>query len=142
MFESFEAYINLSCIRSKLYLKGALLIENDGLHGMVEKCSDSQLEAGQHTVYVEGFQNRGGVGMEIKYMGPDTVVDGKAQKIFMRSGFLPISMALSSKRNLRLSAAREKLQNMRLLETFRRRTEHLTSLHEQTVKICFNSPSC
>jgi hypothetical protein len=118
-------------------MKGALLVENDGLHGMVEKCSDSQLEAGQHTVYVEGFQNRGGVGMEIKYMGPDTVVDGKAQKVFMRSGFLPVSMALSSKRNLGLSAARKKLQNMQLRETYRRQAQPFSALYQQPLTVVF-----
>jgi hypothetical protein len=63
-------------------LDGSLLVDNEGLHGMVEKCGSAQLSSGDHIVYVEGFQARGGVGMVTKYSGPDT---GGA-KIFMMSG--------------------------------------------------------
>lgn len=52
---------------------------------MVEKCGQKFLTAGQHTVYIEGFQAGGGVGMEAKYSGPDT--GGKMT--YMRSGVIP-----------------------------------------------------
>ena len=68
--------------RSALYLDGPLLINDDGLHGMVEKCQDTQLTSGSHIVYIEGFQAGGGVGMVATYAGPDT----NGEKVLMRSG--------------------------------------------------------
>ena len=59
-----------------------LIVDNEGLHGMQEKCSAKVLNAGTHMVYIEGFQAGGGVGMKAKYSGPDT--DGS--KILMMSG--------------------------------------------------------
>lgn len=70
--------------RSKLYVDGPLLVNDEGLHGMVEKCGQKFLTSGSHTVYIEGFQGGGGVGMEAKYSGPDT--GGKMT--FMRSGMV------------------------------------------------------
>ena len=75
----------LECCRSKLYVDGLLLVEDDGLHGMVEKCSVTTLLSGTHIVYLEGFQAGGGVGMELTYTGPDT----GGSKVFMRSGIRP-----------------------------------------------------
>ncbi len=49
---------------------------------MVERCERRLLTAGDHVVYVTGFQAGGGVGMEIKYSGPDT----NNAVIFMRVG--------------------------------------------------------
>ena len=119
--------------RSKLYLNGALLVVNDGLHGIVEKCSESQLDSGPHTVYVAGFQSAGGVGMEVKYMGPDTAEGGTATKIFMRSGVLPPSISLASK-----------LQRGTELSEIKRGKKYLksltktagTELYELSFKVC------
>jgi hypothetical protein len=58
--------------RSDLFEGGSLLVENDGLHGMVEKCGSKPLSSGLHSIYIVGFQGRGGVGMKAKYSGPDT----------------------------------------------------------------------
>ena len=57
-------------------------MDDEGLHGMVEKCGTTSVTAGDHVVYVEGFQAGGGVGMAVRYSGPDT--GGK--KVLMRSG--------------------------------------------------------
>ena len=73
--------------RSKLYTDGTLTADDEGLHGMVEKCGQKQLATGSHTLYLEGFQAGGGVGMELKYSGPDT--GGKS--MFVRGGALPSS---------------------------------------------------
>jgi hypothetical protein len=70
---------------SKLYVDGSLLVNDEGIHGMLEKCGQKQLSSGSHIVYIEGFQAGGGVGMEAKYSGPDT--GGKM--MFMRSGVVP-----------------------------------------------------
>lgn len=68
--------------RSRLYLDGPLLVDNEGLHGMVERCGSRDLTSGSHVVYIEGFQAGGGVGMVARYSGPDT---GGA-KVLMKSG--------------------------------------------------------
>ena len=68
--------------RSTLYVDGPLLVNDDGLHGMVEKCADKDLASGSHVVYIEGFQAGGGVGMVATYSGPDT----GGEKVLMRSG--------------------------------------------------------
>ena len=63
-------------------MDGPLLVNDDGLHGMVEKCGAIDLTSGSHVVYIEGFQAGGGVGMVATYAGPDTGGD----KVLMRSG--------------------------------------------------------
>jgi hypothetical protein len=74
--------------RSKFFLNSALLINNEGVHGMVEKCESRTLAKGAHTAYIEGFQAGGGVGMEATYSGPDT----GDQKVFLRSGSASVSV--------------------------------------------------
>ncbi len=66
-------------------MDGLLVVDDEGLHGMVEKCGSRTLASGLHVMYIEGFQAGGGVGMEAKYSGPDT--GGKV--MFMRSGVVP-----------------------------------------------------
>jgi hypothetical protein len=72
-----------------MYLNGKFIIDDDGLHGMVERCAQRDLPAGGQTVYVTGFQAWGGVGMEIKYSGPDT----GGQMVFMRLNGPPLQAA-------------------------------------------------
>lgn len=57
-------------------------MDNEGLHGMVERCGAKDLSSGSHIVYIEGFQGGGGVGMIATYSGPDT----GDEKVLMRSG--------------------------------------------------------
>ena len=78
--------------RSRLWVDGNLVADNEGLHGMVERCGSRQLSTGEHLVYLEGFQAGGGVGMELKYAGPDT----RGRKVFMRSDALPAMRESSS----------------------------------------------
>jgi hypothetical protein len=78
--------------RSFLYIDGPLLVDDDGFHGMVEKCSLTTLMSGTHTIYIEGFQGGGGVGMELTYTGPDT----GGSKMFMRSGQSPAVDSVAS----------------------------------------------
>jgi hypothetical protein len=78
--------------RSFLYVDGPLLVDDDGMHGMVEKCSLTTLMSGSHTIYIEGFQGPGGVGMELTYTGPDT----GGSKMFMRSGGMPYVDSVAS----------------------------------------------
>ena len=84
--------------RSSLYLDGPLFINNDGLHGMEEKCREAELSSGAHIALIEGFQAGGGVGMVATYSGPDT----RGRKVLMQSG-----KALSSRQLPTLSEMKE-----------------------------------
>jgi putative heme-binding domain-containing protein len=55
---------------SRIYLDGRLLVNNDGLHGMVEKSASIDLAAGAHDLVVTYFDNGGGDGLQISWQGP------------------------------------------------------------------------
>ena len=55
---------------SRLYLDDKLIINNDGLHGMVEKNATINLTAGSHDLVVTYFDNGGGDGLEFAWAGP------------------------------------------------------------------------
>lgn len=55
---------------SRLYVNGAQLINNDGLHGVTEKNASIQLSAGAHTLVVTYFDNGGGDGLTVSWKGP------------------------------------------------------------------------
>lgn len=55
---------------SRFYLDGEQLIDNDGLHGMVEKRGTATLEAGLHEILVTYFDNGGGDGLGFDWAGP------------------------------------------------------------------------
>jgi putative heme-binding domain-containing protein len=55
---------------SRIYLDGKLLINNDGLHGMVEKHGTANLTAGSHDLIVTYFDNGGGDGLKVAWSGP------------------------------------------------------------------------
>ncbi len=55
---------------SRFYIDGELLIDNDGLHGMVEKNGTVQLTAGLHPIVATYFDNGGGDGLKMSWSGP------------------------------------------------------------------------
>jgi len=55
---------------SKLWLDDTLLINNDGLHEMVEKSGTMTLTAGVHALRVEFFENEGTAGLVMSWAGP------------------------------------------------------------------------
>jgi putative heme-binding domain-containing protein len=55
---------------SRFYIDGELLINNDGLHGMVEKRGRIQLTAGLHPIVATYFDNGGGDGLQMSWSGP------------------------------------------------------------------------
>lgn len=55
---------------SRLWLDGTLLIDNDGVHGMVEKSASRTLTAGSHDLRIEFFENGGGAGLIASWAGP------------------------------------------------------------------------
>jgi hypothetical protein len=55
---------------SKMWLDGALLINNDGIHGMGNVSNTVSLTAGNHSVRIEFFENTGGAGLIFSWSGP------------------------------------------------------------------------
>jgi len=49
---------------TRLILDGQLVIDNDGLHGMIDKSVSLALKTGSHPLKMEFFQKKGGVGLE------------------------------------------------------------------------------
>ncbi len=62
---------------SRLYIGKRLVVNNDGLHGMVEKSNTITLQAGSHPIVVTYFDNGGGDGLRVTWKGPGL----KKQKI-------------------------------------------------------------
>lgn len=56
---------------SRIYINDKLLVDNDGLHGMVEKSAKVDLGAGMHKIVVTYFDNGGGDGLEVSWAGPN-----------------------------------------------------------------------
>jgi hypothetical protein len=52
---------------SRLWLGDALLVDNDGLHGLKELDGVAALEAGLHPIRVEYFQKTGGDGLRVSW---------------------------------------------------------------------------
>jgi hypothetical protein len=57
---------------SKLYIRGRLYVNNDGLHGARTRCRSVYLNKGHWPVVGTGFQRGGGAYFRIRYKGPDT----------------------------------------------------------------------
>lgn len=55
---------------SKLYIGDELVVNNDGLHGMVTKSGTIPLASGWHRVRIEFFENGGGAGLISTMSGP------------------------------------------------------------------------
>lgn len=55
---------------SRLYLDGKELINNDGLHGPVEKSESVELSSGGHQIVVTYFDNGGGDALSLAWRGP------------------------------------------------------------------------
>jgi len=54
---------------SRFYINGELLIDNDGLHGMVQKSGTVRLTAGLHPIIATYFDNGGGDGLTMSWSG-------------------------------------------------------------------------
>ncbi|MCU0857100.1 MAG: Ig-like domain-containing protein [Pontiellaceae bacterium] len=74
---------------SKMWLDGSLLINNDGLHGMVEVSATRSLSAGNHDVRIEFFENYGGAGLVLSWAGP-----GIAKQVVPASALVPAEPGL------------------------------------------------
>ena len=56
---------------SRLWIGDELVVDNDGLHGMVEQTGSIGLLAGKHPVTIAFFENGGGAGCIVRASGPD-----------------------------------------------------------------------
>ena len=55
---------------SKLSIGSEVVIDNDGLHGMLTKSAQFSFEAGMYPIRLEFFENGGGAGMTFSWSGP------------------------------------------------------------------------
>lgn len=55
---------------SRLWIDNDLIVDNDGLHGMVDAGSNIPLQAGKHRLTAEFFENGGGAGVIVRFAGP------------------------------------------------------------------------
>jgi hypothetical protein len=55
---------------SKLYIDGVLVVNNDGLHGMLEKSGYKYLLAGRHSITVDYLEYDGDNALLVSYAGP------------------------------------------------------------------------
>jgi len=55
---------------SRIYLDDKLLVDNDGLHGFIQKYASIDLAAGLHKLVVTYFDNGGGDGLKVAWKGP------------------------------------------------------------------------
>ncbi|WP_162268259.1 PA14 domain-containing protein [Hymenobacter sp. PAMC 26628] len=56
---------------SQLFIGSALVVDNDGLHGYLERAGTIGLKAGTHAITVTYFQGAGGQGLAVSYQGPN-----------------------------------------------------------------------
>ena len=71
------------------------VVNNDGLHGMVERSGTIALEAGWHAIRVEFFERGGGAGLIVLAGGPGTAYDVIPPDRWMHGGTLPPSTDLN-----------------------------------------------
>ncbi|MBN1411102.1 MAG: discoidin domain-containing protein, partial [Spirochaetales bacterium] len=55
---------------SNLYIDGVQIVNNDGLHGVVEQSGSLNLSTGTHRIVVTMFEKGGGEALEVRYQGP------------------------------------------------------------------------
>ena len=56
---------------TKLFIHDKLVVDNDYTHGMTEKSGSIALEEGMHPLELLFFQGYGGLGLEVKFAGPE-----------------------------------------------------------------------
>jgi putative heme-binding domain-containing protein len=71
---------------SRIYLDDRLLIDNDGLHGMIEKNASIDLASGVHHLVVTYFDNGGGDGLQVAWSGPDLAKQEIAPEVLSIGG--------------------------------------------------------
>ena len=55
---------------SRLFIDDEIVIDNDGLHGLIEKSIQLPLKQGWHPIRVEWFNATGGLDLSLELEGP------------------------------------------------------------------------
>ena len=71
---------------SKLYIGNTLVVNNDGLHTMLEKSGTIGLGVGRHALRVEFFERTNNAGLIVSWQGPGTVKAVIPAANFLRGG--------------------------------------------------------
>jgi alpha-L-fucosidase len=79
---------------SKLWIDGRLVVDNDGLHGAVEKSGAMALAKGKHKVQVAWFNKTGGAQLSLKW----AKLGNSLEEVPPAAFFQPISAHFSAKR--------------------------------------------
>ncbi len=72
---------------SELFIDGNGLIDNDGLHGMVEKNQQTALAKGFHSIKILFFQKSGGDDLQVAWEGPGFKKITIPASVFFRAGY-------------------------------------------------------
>ncbi len=84
---------------SLLFIDGVQVVNNDGVHALVQQSNSIGLQAGFHTISVGYFQRTGDVGLQVSYSGP-----GVSQQLIPSSALYRVT-AQSRKSNVGTSTA-------------------------------------
>ncbi|UII30975.1 fibronectin type III domain-containing protein [Fulvivirga ulvae] len=76
---------------SQLWIGGTKVVDNDGLHGSVERSGTISLTAGAHPITVKYFERSGGHNLQVSYRGPTGSGINKQQipDSALKSGYMP-----------------------------------------------------
>ena len=80
---------------SALWIGDRQVVDNDGLHGMVERSGTIALEAGWHAIRVEFFERGGGAGLIVLAGGPGVTYEVVPADRWRHGGTLPPSSDLN-----------------------------------------------
>lgn len=69
---------------SQLFINDQLVVDNDGLHGMVEKGGLTALEKGFHKIRVTYFEKGGGDGLVVSWKGPNILKNEIPAEVLFR----------------------------------------------------------
>lgn len=69
---------------SRLYIGNKLIVDNDGLHGLIEQSGEIGLKAGKHAIRIEFFEATGGQSLSLSYSGPGITKTTVSSSAFYR----------------------------------------------------------
>ncbi|MBN1411007.1 MAG: discoidin domain-containing protein [Spirochaetales bacterium] len=89
---------------SKLYINGAQIVNNDGLHGAQEQSGTVSLSTGNHAIEVTFFEKGGGELLEVRYQGPGIAKQFIPDSVLYRSGTGPTATSTATPTNTNIPA--------------------------------------
>ncbi|WP_324670561.1 PA14 domain-containing protein [Hymenobacter sp. GOD-10R] len=84
---------------SKLYIGSTQVVDNDGMHGYVEKSGTIGLKAGTHALTVSYVQGTGGQSLDVSYVGPNISKQAVPASALRRSTMVASSSDLRDPEN-------------------------------------------